>query len=157
MMPQTNQAPAALAPRQRKAHGRERSRGRTAAAPDPAALDPAAEARSGARGVGVLGVIPYLAVVVSVVAGVYISWHQGSPHGGVGGVIAGGAFFVAAIIRLTLPRGLAGPLASRSRAMDVLTLMAFGVCLLVLGILLPRLRAGYRRAEQPTAFWQTAV
>lgn len=134
MMPQTNQAPAPLAPRQRKAHGRGRSRGRTAAVPDPAA----AEARTGARGVGVLGVIPYLAVVVSVVAGVYISWHQGSPHGGVGGVIAGGAFFVAAIIRLTLPRSLAGLLASRSRAMDVLTLTAFGVCLLTLGILLPR-------------------
>lgn len=138
MMPQTNQAPAALAPRQRKAHGRGRSRGRTAVAPDPASAEAHAEARAGARGLGVLGVIPYLAVVVSVVAGVYISWHQGSPHGGVGGVIAGGAFFVAATIRLTLPRGLAGLLASRSRAMDVLTLVAFGVCLLTLGFLLPR-------------------
>jgi multisubunit Na+/H+ antiporter MnhB subunit len=84
-------------------------------------------------------VIPYLTIVVCVVAGVYISWHQGSHGGGIGGVIGGIAFLVAAIIRLALPRKLAGFLASRNRATDVATLAAFGACLLLLGLLLPRL------------------
>src|ERR1700678_49564 len=67
-----------------------------------------AHARSKVAGTGMITVIPYLTVVVCVVAGVYISWHQGSRGGGMGGVIAGGAFLVAAGIRLMLPRKLAG-------------------------------------------------
>lgn len=97
-----------------------------------------AHARSKVAGTGMITVIPYLTVVVCVVAGVYISWHQGSRGGGMGGVIAGGAFLVAAIIRLMLPEKLAGFLASRNRATDVVTLAAFGTCLLVVGLLLPR-------------------
>ncbi|HEV3381542.1 MAG TPA: DUF3017 domain-containing protein [Trebonia sp.] len=86
--------------------------------------------------------IPYVTIVVCLVAGVYISWNQGSRGGGIGGVIAGSAFLVAAIIRLTQPAKLAGFLASRSRATDAVTLAVFGTCLLVTGLLLPRLRAG---------------
>jgi hypothetical protein len=97
-----------------------------------------AHARSKAAGTGMITVIPYLTIVVCVVAGVYISWHQGSSGGGTGGVIAGFAFLVAAVIRLALPRKLAGFLASRNRVTDVVTLTGFGVCLLLLGLLLPR-------------------
>ena len=98
-------------------------------------------------------VIPYLTIVVCVVAGVYISWHQGSSGGGIGGVIGGVAFLVAAIIRLALPRKLAGFLASRNRVTDVATLAAFGAGLLLLGLLLPRLpapqSAGHRIGRTP--------
>lgn len=94
-------------------------------------------------GTGVVTVIPYLTIVVCVVAGVYVSWHQGSHGGGLGGVIAGVAFLAAAVVRLMLPTKLAGFLASRNRATDVVTLAAFGVCLLLVGLLLPRLRDGY--------------
>jgi len=76
-------------------------------------------------------------VLVVVAAGVYIAWHQGSHGGGRGGVIAGAAFLAAAIIRLALPAQFAGLLASRNRVTDVLTLVFFGVCLLVLGLVLP--------------------
>lgn len=86
-------------------------------------------------------VVPYLAVLVLVAAGVYISWHQGSRGGGTGGVIAGVSFLVAAAVRLVLPAQFAGLLASRNRATDVVTLVIFGLCLLVLGLILPGLRA----------------
>lgn len=81
--------------------------------------------------------IPYVAVLVLVTAGVYISWHQGSRGGGLGGVVAGLAFLGAAGVRFALPRQVAGLLASRKRATDVATLVVFGVVLLLLGIVLP--------------------
>jgi TRAP-type mannitol/chloroaromatic compound transport system permease large subunit len=84
-------------------------------------------------------VVPYLAVLVLVAGGVYISWHQGSHGGGMGGVIAGVAFLTAAGIRLALPKQMAGLLASRNRVTDVVTLVIFGACLLVVGLVLPRL------------------
>lgn len=84
-------------------------------------------------------VVPYLAVLVLVAGGVYISWHQGSHGGGLGGVIAGAAFLIAAAVRLALPAQLAGLLASRDRVTDVTTLVVFGACLLVLGLVLPGL------------------
>ena len=43
-----------------------------------------------------------------------------------------------AVVRLLLPAGLAGLLAARKRATDVLTLAAFGIGLLVVGLVLPR-------------------
>ena len=82
-------------------------------------------------------VVPYLAVLVLVAAGVYISWHLGSQGGGLGGVIAGAAFLIAAGVRLALPSQLAGLLASRRRTTDVVTLVVFGVCLLLVGLVLP--------------------
>jgi hypothetical protein len=77
-------------------------------------------------------------VIVLVVAGVYIAWRQGSHGGGMGGVIAGGAFIVAAIVRFIMPRKLSGLLASRGRVTDVVTFAIFGACLLILGLVLPR-------------------
>ena len=88
---------------------------------------------------GGVAVIPYLGVLVCAAAGLYLSWHQGSRDAAQGGVITGAALLVAAGLRLVLPRKLAGLLASRHRAIDVLTLTAFGIGLLAVGLVLPRL------------------
>ena len=86
-----------------------------------------------------LGVVPYLAVLLCTIAGVYIAFRDGSAGGGAGGVIAGLALLMGAVIRAVLPARLAGLLASRRRATDVVTLAAFGACLLIAGLVLPRL------------------
>lgn len=86
-----------------------------------------------------IGVVPYLAVLLCTIAGVYIAFRDGSAGGGAGGVIAGLALLMGAVIRAVLPARLAGLLASRRRATDVVTLAAFGACLLIAGLVLPRL------------------
>jgi hypothetical protein len=53
-------------------------------------------------------------------------------------VVAAGALFAAAAMRLVLPAKLVGLLTNRNRATDVLTLTIFGVGLLVAGLVLPR-------------------
>jgi hypothetical protein len=53
-------------------------------------------------------------------------------------VIAGCALLAAATCRLLLPDGLTGLLAVRSRRTDVGVLVAFGIGLLVVGLVLPR-------------------
>jgi hypothetical protein len=83
-------------------------------------------------------VIPLLAVLVVTVSGVYIAWRGGSVSGYEGGVIAGIALLAGAAVRLLLPARLAGLLATRKRATDVLTLTAFGAGLLVASLVLPR-------------------
>ena len=83
-------------------------------------------------------VVPLLAVLVVAVAGVYMAWRQGSAGGREGGVVSGLALLAAATFRLLLPPRLAGLLDRRNRATDVLTLLAFGVGLLVVGLVLPR-------------------
>jgi len=98
----------------------------------------------------IVGVIPYLAVLVVAAAGVYIAWRQGSAGGGRGGVIAGAALLGGAVIRMALPGRLAGLLASRHRVTDVLTLAVFGAGLLVAGLVLPRLGPRYpHKGEWP--------
>jgi hypothetical protein len=97
-----------------------------------------AEAGHAQQDAGIVGTIPFLAVLVVTVAGVYVAWHQGSAGGGEGGVIGGVALLAAAIARLLLPAGLAGLLATRNRANDVITLAIFGIGLLVAGLVLPR-------------------
>jgi len=91
----------------------------------------------------IVGVIPYLAVLVVVAAGLYIAWRQGSAGGGRGAVIAGAALLAGAVIRMALPGRLAGLLASRHRVTDVLTLAVFGAGLLVAGLVLPLLGPRY--------------
>ena len=86
----------------------------------------------------IVGAVPYLAVLVCIVAGVYIAWQQGSAGGGRGGVIGGAALLAAAVIRLVLPTRLAGLLGTRSRATDDVTLTVFGAGQLVAGLVLPR-------------------
>jgi hypothetical protein len=113
----------------------------------------AAGRRQGRRARGdrrIVGIIPYLAVLVVVAAGVYIAWRQGSAGGGRGAVIAGAALLAGAVIRMVLPRRLAGLLASRHRVTDVLTLAVFGAGLLVAGLVLPRLGPRYpHKGEWP--------
>ena len=86
----------------------------------------------------IVGVVPYLAVLVCAVVGVYIAWREGSAGGGKGAAVLGAALLAAAVARLLLPARLVGLLASRKRATDVITLTVFGVGLLVAGLVLPR-------------------
>jgi hypothetical protein len=95
------------------------------------------EARRTREDASIVKVIPLLAVLVVVAAGVYIAWHQGSTGGGEGGVVGGAGLLAAAIARLLLPPRLVGLLATRKRATDVITLTALGVGLLVAGLVLP--------------------
>jgi hypothetical protein len=84
------------------------------------------------------GAIPLLAVLLAVVAGVYLAWRQGSGDAGTGGAIAGAALLAGAAVRLLLPPRVAGLLVTRTRATDVVTLAVLGASLLVAGLLLPR-------------------
>ena len=106
-----------------------------AAAPTTAAAAGKVETSREAR--SIVKVIPLLVVLVCVVAGIYLSWRQGSSGGGLGGVVGGGALLVAAAVRLALPARLVGLLATRKRVTDVLTLASFGVGLVVAGLVLP--------------------
>lgn len=108
--------------------------------PSPVSRRPqSAEAprRVRAEQVTVVSVLPFLAVLLVTVGGIYIAWHKGSAGGGAGGVLAGTALLVAAIARLVLPARIAGLLAVRKRANDVVTLCIFGTGLLVAGLVLP--------------------
>ncbi|HEY0933649.1 MAG TPA: DUF3017 domain-containing protein, partial [Trebonia sp.] len=86
----------------------------------------------------IVGAVPLLAVLVVAAVGVYVAWRDGPAGGGEGGVVAGAALLAGATARLLLPARLAGLLATRKRASDVLTLAVFGVGLLILGLVLPR-------------------
>jgi len=86
----------------------------------------------------IVAVIPYLAVLVCAVAGVYLAWRQGSAGGGQGAVVSGIALLGGALLRLALPTRLAGLLGTRKRATDVLTLTVLGAGLIIAGLVLPR-------------------
>ena len=87
---------------------------------------------------GIVGVIPYLVVLICVVGGWYIAWNEGSA-GGRGAVVGGVALLIAAVARLVLPARLVGLLGTRKRVTDVLTLTVLGVGLIVAGLVLPQL------------------
>jgi hypothetical protein len=108
------------------------------ARPSAASPQTRAEARRTQEDASVVRVIPLLAVLVVVAAGVYIAWRQGSAGAGDGGVVGGVALIAAAVARLLLPARLVGLLATRKRAIDVITLTVFGACLLIVGLVLPR-------------------
>jgi hypothetical protein len=105
-------------------------------------IDGTADSRADGRDGGIVGAIPYLAVLVCAVVGIYICWRQGSAGGGQGAVVGGAALLAGAVIRLVVPARLAGLLGTRKRATDVLTLTIFGVSLLIAGLVLP----GYGQA-----------
>lgn len=84
------------------------------------------------QGVG-LSVLPYLLVLAGVGAGVFVAF-QGSRYTGRGTGIMGGALLAAGLIRLALPPRYAGPLASRSKAIDVLAFLLLGGGILGLAI-----------------------
>ncbi|MGH3248463.1 MAG: DUF3017 domain-containing protein [Trebonia sp.] len=106
--------------------------------PDTRSPQSRAEARRAGDDASIVGVIPLLAVLVVVAAGVYIAWREGSAGGAEGGVIGGAALLVAGVARLLLPARLAGLLATRKRTTDVITLAVFGAGLLAAGLVLPR-------------------
>ena len=139
-------------PRVRDGDGTVRS-GKTGEQASRSGSETATGWRHGSRARGdrrIVGVIPYLAVLVAAAAGIYIAWRQGSAGGGRGAVIAGVALLAGAAIRMALPRSLAGLLASRHRVTDVLTLAVFGAGLLVAGLVLPRLGPRYpHKGEWP--------
>jgi hypothetical protein len=135
MTPETQRARtgpwgAVAKPSHAAAHSRASSQSETAALSGTAAKRLAEDA-------SIVRAVPLLAVLVVTVAGVYVAWHQGSAGGGEGGVVGGAALLVAAVARLLLPSRLAGLLAMRKRANDVVTLTIFGVGLLVTGLVLP--------------------
>jgi hypothetical protein len=98
----------------------------------------AGHARRVQEDASIVGVVPLLAVLVVVAGGAYIAWSQATAGGREGGVVAGCALLAAAAVRLLLPAGLSGLLAVRKRSTDVCTLAAFGIGLLVVGLVLPR-------------------
>jgi hypothetical protein len=95
----------------------------------------------------IVAVIPYLAVLVCAVAGVYVAWRQGSAGGGQGAVVGGVALLAGALLRLALPARLVGLLGTRKRVTDVLTLTALGVGLIIAGLVLPRALGPSRRVR----------
>jgi DUF3017 family protein len=109
------------------------------ASPAPASGAPASGAEAErAREERSIARVPYLAVLVCAVVGVCIAWREGSAGGGDGAVVLGAALLAAAVARLLLPARLAGLLATRKRATDVLTLTLLGAGLLIAGLVLPR-------------------
>jgi Protein of unknown function (DUF3017) len=108
-----------------------------------------AAGRAGSPVAGPLAVVPYLAVLACVAVGLYFAWHQGSQGGGRGAMLAGGALLAAAVVRLALPGRMAGLLACRHRAIDVLTLTVFGAGLLAAGLVLPRLGPLSAQGKRP--------
>ena len=90
-------------------------------------------ARSAAKA---LAWLPYLIVLAGVAAGMFVIW-QGAQYAGRGAGLVGGALLVAAVIRLVLPPRYAGLLASRGRALDVVTYAVLGAAVLGVALSLP--------------------
>jgi hypothetical protein len=114
-----------------------------------AMVAPANQARPPGPQVSSAALVPHLVVLICVAAGIYIAWHQGSHGGGRGAVVAGVALLVAAAVRLAVPTRLAGLLAVRHRATDVVTLVVLGVSLLTAGLVLPGLWVAHRTGSAP--------
>lgn len=87
--------------------------------------------------VGVLGLLPYLLVLAVIAVGLVIAFH-GSRFAGRGTALIGGALLAAAVARLLLPQRAAGLLASRGKAIDVLTFTVLGGCVLGIALALPQ-------------------
>jgi Protein of unknown function (DUF3017) len=80
--------------------------------------------------------IPYAIVVCALVLA--LVWIRRSGQNVRGGTLAvAGVLLVAALVRLVLPERQAGMLVSRRRLPDVAVLAAFGIGLLVAGLVLP--------------------
>jgi hypothetical protein len=77
--------------------------------------------------------LPYCVVLAGLVAGLATARGGGQAVKG-GTLVIAGALLAGSLMRLVLPEGTAGMLASRRRFADVAVLAALGVGLLVAGI-----------------------
>jgi hypothetical protein len=82
---------------------------------------------------GVLGVLPYVLVLVGIAAGLVIAG-LGSRYAGWGTGLVGCMLLVAALARLALPARKAGMLAARGKAFDVLAFAVLGGAVLALAL-----------------------
>jgi len=78
--------------------------------------------------------VPYLLALAGVAVGVLLAF-QGAAGRGAG--LVGCSLLAAGLARLVLPPRLAGPLASRGKASDVLAFAAFGAGVLAVALMLP--------------------
>jgi Protein of unknown function (DUF3017) len=78
----------------------------------------------------------YVLILAGVAGGLLLTWH-GSQYASKGAVTIGGMLLVAAVARLLLPARYAGLLASRHKALDVLTFALLGVGVLAVALTLP--------------------
>jgi hypothetical protein len=92
--------------------------------------------RTAPAGPAALAWLPYLIVLAGVGAGMFVIW-QGSQYAGLGAGLVGGTLLVAAVTRLVLPPRYAGLLASRGRALDVVTFAVLGAAVLGVALSLP--------------------
>ena len=80
--------------------------------------------------------IPYAILICALVVALVWVWQSGQHVKG-GTLAIAGILLAAALVRLALPERRAGMLASRHRLADVSVLAAFGIGLLVAGLVLP--------------------
>jgi Protein of unknown function (DUF3017) len=85
---------------------------------------------------GALSVLPYLLVLAAVGVGVFVAF-LGGRNTAKGAGIAGTVLLLAGLLRLALPPRYAGPLASRSKTIDVLAFLLLGGGVLGLAIWVP--------------------
>jgi Protein of unknown function (DUF3017) len=81
--------------------------------------------------------LPYLLVLAIAVGGLAYMWQGGIGRAKEGTLALAGAMSIGAFARLVLPEARAGMLASRRRLIDVVSLAALGIGLLVAGLVLP--------------------
>jgi hypothetical protein len=116
--------------RQAKAAGRQAKGGDSESGSGEAAVRRAGTQTSGRRW---LTQIPYCVVLAGLVAGL-VTVRGGGQAVKSGTLVIAGALLAGALIRLVLPDGRAGMLASRRRLADVAVLAALGVGLLAAGV-----------------------
>jgi hypothetical protein len=81
--------------------------------------------------------LPYLLVLAIAIGGLAWMWQGGIGRAKEGTLALAGAMLIGALARLVLPEARAGMLASRRRLVDVVSLAALGIGLLVAGLVLP--------------------
>jgi peptidoglycan/LPS O-acetylase OafA/YrhL len=102
-----------------------RARGRGGASRGPRARPPRAAQ------------LPYLFVLAVTIGGLAWMWQGGIQRAREGTLALACAMLIGTLARLVLPEARAGMLASRRRLVDVVSLAALGIGLLVAGLVLP--------------------
>ena len=82
--------------------------------------------------------IPYLLVLAVTIGALAWIWQGGIQRAKEGTLALAAAMFIGALARTVLPEARAGMLASRRPLVDVVSLAALGVGLLVVGLVLPQ-------------------